>query len=155
MMEWCNGGRLDPKQYQEEESPPFHLASTHFVPLLDALERIHQQGFVHRNLKPQNILTQEQDGEVAWELSDFGLLKDLQNKAHTNTALSLEHSATSHRSSLKKANMSTTAPISIAWVSCCMNGCLDAFLLQRKCPVLRSQLWSKRHRSPRLSQRMA
>lgn len=41
-----------------------------FADILNGLEKIHDLGYVHRDLKPQNILYL--DGE--WKLSDFGLL---------------------------------------------------------------------------------
>jgi eukaryotic-like serine/threonine-protein kinase len=38
--------------------------------ILNSLEELHQLGFVHRDLKPQNILLHE----GAWKLTDFGLV---------------------------------------------------------------------------------
>ncbi len=38
--------------------------------ILNALEELHQLGFVHRDLKPQNVLFHE----GVWKLTDFGLV---------------------------------------------------------------------------------
>lgn len=44
-----------------------------FSQLVDVVQHLHAQGFVHRDIKPTNILLTE-NGEV--RLADFGLLKD-------------------------------------------------------------------------------
>ncbi len=43
--------------------------------LLEVLEHIHEQGLIHRDIKPQNIILREGDGKPV--LIDFGLIKQL------------------------------------------------------------------------------
>ncbi|MCJ8288358.1 MAG: protein kinase [Crocinitomicaceae bacterium] len=50
---------------REEERPPEGLSD-----ILNAMEVIHGLGYVHRDIKPQNILFHE----GRWKLSDFGLI---------------------------------------------------------------------------------
>src|SRR6266487_4359918 len=51
------------------------LAEVHhlFVPLVQAVGYIHRRGVIHRDLKPTNILLDEQDGQLYVRLIDFGI----------------------------------------------------------------------------------
>jgi serine/threonine protein kinase len=44
-----------------------------FVPLVQAVAYIHRRGVIHRDLKPTNILLDEQDGQIYVRLIDFGI----------------------------------------------------------------------------------
>lgn len=54
---------------------PLSLAEMHhlFVPLVQAVAYIHRRGVIHRDLKPTNILLDEQDGQLYVRLIDFGI----------------------------------------------------------------------------------
>jgi serine/threonine-protein kinase len=45
------------------------------LPIADALSLAHSKGFVHRDLKPDNIFIAEDDGQVQPKLLDFGIVK--------------------------------------------------------------------------------
>ncbi|MEZ4335622.1 MAG: serine/threonine-protein kinase [Sandaracinaceae bacterium] len=48
------------------------------LPLIDALGAAHSQGFLHRDVKPENVfLTASAEGKVVPKLLDFGLVKAL------------------------------------------------------------------------------
>jgi serine/threonine protein kinase len=57
------------------KSGPLSLAEVHhlFVPLVQAVAYIHRRGVIHRDLKPTNILLDEQDGQLYVRLIDFGI----------------------------------------------------------------------------------
>jgi len=43
--------------------------------VLDGLSHVHEQGVIHRDIKPRNILVSQQDGGLKAKLADFGLAK--------------------------------------------------------------------------------
>jgi serine/threonine protein kinase len=57
------------------KSGPLSLAEVRqlFVPLVQAVAYIHRRGVIHRDLKPTNILLDEEDGQIYVRLIDFGI----------------------------------------------------------------------------------
>lgn len=69
VMEWVEGTSLK-KILKEERRLSYDRALGYAEGILAALEGIHEQGVIHRNLKPENLLV-DTEGEV--KLVDFGL----------------------------------------------------------------------------------
>ncbi len=76
IMEYCNRGSLiELMEYQnrplsEKEALPIMLQ------VLDGLAYAHANGWVHRDLKPQNILLTQDNHALSAKISDFGLSKN-------------------------------------------------------------------------------
>ncbi len=75
VMRWLRGGSL----YEALQRGPWQLepAIRLLGQIAGALDRAHQQGVVHRDVKPGNIVLDEQ--EYAY-LTDFGIAKDLMRR---------------------------------------------------------------------------
>lgn len=74
VMEYVPGGTLKDAMTQKI---PWQTAAAILAPIARALEYVHQQQIVHRDVKPSNILLHEDFRPM---LSDFGILKILEGK---------------------------------------------------------------------------
>ena len=72
-MEYCSENTLrtllDNKDYEVNRKLIFKL----FKQLLDGLEHIHQEGLIHRDIKPDNIFINKERTQL--KIGDFGLAK--------------------------------------------------------------------------------
>ena len=73
-LEYCAGGSIFDLMVSRNRVLSLKEAGTMFVQALDGLAYAHEKGFVHRDLKPQNILLTATTGGVA-KVGDFGLAK--------------------------------------------------------------------------------
>jgi len=77
IMEFADGGNLWEKIAGEsQEDDNFHPLTESDVlqiclPIIDAVKTMHNNGIIHRDIKPQNILSSDD----LWKLSDFGISK--------------------------------------------------------------------------------
>ena len=71
VMEWCEGRLL--REILSQGPISHDRAIRIAIRVLDALEYIHEQGIVHRNLKPENIMVDANDNV---KLIDFGIAGD-------------------------------------------------------------------------------
>lgn len=83
VMEYVNAGCF--KDYLNQMRQDKHFLNTLLIAILDGLDYLHSRGFVHRDIKPQNILMQNQAGELIPKISDFGISKDINSE---NSAVS-------------------------------------------------------------------
>jgi len=79
VMEFLSGGDLMTllmrKDILSEEESRFYIAE-----IIQALEGVHKLNYIHRDLKPDNVLL-DQDGHI--KLTDFGLCKPAEIRPHS------------------------------------------------------------------------
>ena len=75
-MEFCGGGSVDRLMAEHGGRLPLDLARPIMLESLEGLAYAHTQSFVHRDLKPQNILLTGSEGHWTAKVSDFGLSKN-------------------------------------------------------------------------------
>lgn len=71
VLEWAAGGSLA-ERIDRTGPAPLDKAIETVIPILDALELAHRRGIIHRDVKPANILLDE-NGRVM--LADFGIAR--------------------------------------------------------------------------------
>ncbi len=81
VMELVDG--LNVEQYVQKYGPiPVNRAARFLVNILDAMQFVHEKNFVHRDLKPNNIMIRD-DERVC--ILDFGIAKDMNNTGASST----------------------------------------------------------------------
>jgi len=112
VMEYLDGKTV--RSLIDEEGPqPLERVVTVITGLGAALAAAHSKGFIHRDVKPENIMLVDRAGTTSIKLLDFGIAKLITNKTqhttHTGSALGtpqymcpeqLEATAYDHRSDI-------------------------------------------------------
>ncbi len=94
VMEYVSGTHLE-HVLREKGRLPVKTAVRLILPVLDALAYAHARGFVHRDVKPGNVLlTRRPDGRKAVKLVDFGLAKVYQMSKVSGVTLAGETGGT-------------------------------------------------------------
>jgi serine/threonine protein kinase len=86
-MEYAKGQSLDDLL---QKDGPIDEAQTKEIlfPILDGLKRVHEQGFLHRDIKPGNIIIRDEGGAV---LIDFGAARQaIETKSRAITSIVTE-----------------------------------------------------------------
>lgn len=78
VMEYCNGGDLLGLMKQQGGALNLDTAEILMLQILDGLTCAHDKNFVHRDLKPQNILLHNERGSYTAKIADFGLAKNFE-----------------------------------------------------------------------------
>jgi len=75
VMQYCDGGSLKDLMNRHGGRLPLSVALPIMRQCLDGLDYAHRASFVHRDLKPQNVLLDNRTGQAVAKLTDFGLAK--------------------------------------------------------------------------------
>jgi serine/threonine protein kinase len=76
-LEYCAGGSISDLMDQRQRVLSLQEAGPMFLEALEGLAYAHAKGFVHRDLKPQNILLTATENGTA-KIGDFGLAKSFE-----------------------------------------------------------------------------
>src|SRR5262249_50169133 len=76
-MEYIAGTNLDAVARADPGRYPVNQACRLTRQILKGLEAAHKQGYVHRGIKPENILIGRTDEGLIAKISDFGLARSL------------------------------------------------------------------------------
>lgn len=85
VMRFIDGKPLD-TMIKEQGKIPWEDAKKIFAQIADALEFAHDKGFIHRDIKPGNIIVSPSEGAV---LTDFGLVKAVTASGLSTTGVML------------------------------------------------------------------
>jgi len=77
-MEYCGGGAVADVQSQHGGRLPFNRAMSLGLQVLKGLDFAHSMGYVHRDIKPRNILLTNRGRREFAKLGDFGLAKNFE-----------------------------------------------------------------------------
>lgn len=112
IMEYCDGGSVADLMRQHGGKLPLTIAKPIMLGALDGLAHAHSQGFVHRDLKPQNVLLHKGIARI----SDFGLAKNFQQAGLSGFTLTGNYAGTPHFMPREQIiNYKHVKPVSDVW----------------------------------------
>lgn len=115
VMEYCRGGTLTDLMRRLGGLLHPHEAVGLMLEALDGLAFMHARGFVHRDLKPTNLLLSEVDGGVV-KLADFGLAKSFEQAGLTGLTRTGAVRGTPHFTAREQvADYKNVRPVSDVW----------------------------------------
>jgi serine/threonine protein kinase len=87
VLDYCNGGSLADMVLRHGGKLSLKAFQPIMFQCLAGLEHAHQRGFVHRDLKPGNILLHQQGAGWLAKLADFGLAKQFEQAGFSGMTL--------------------------------------------------------------------
>jgi hypothetical protein len=93
-LEFCEGGDVTSLMEDRGGRLTLEEAGPIMLQTLQALAFAHKRGFVHRDIKPKNILLRGKEGRWRTKLSDLGLAKNFERAGLSGLTLTGEKSGT-------------------------------------------------------------
>lgn len=76
LLEYCDGGDLINYQAKLKDRVfSLEKATEVLSEVIIGLEQLHQEGYLHRDIKSQNVLIKTENGKERFKLADFGFSK--------------------------------------------------------------------------------
>jgi hypothetical protein len=159
VTEYCNGGSLADLACRQGGKLPLQVLAPIILQSLEGLAHAHGQGFVHRDIKPPNILLHQQQRGWASKLADFGLAKHFEQAGFSGMTLTGAVGGTyDYMPREQLTNFKKTVPVSDVWSLGATFYRMLTGVCPRPCPegrdpmevVLRDEHVPVRHRNPEL-----
>lgn len=83
LMEFCEGGSADGIARKAGGRLSLTEAGKIMLESLEGLAYIHEMEYVHRDLKPPNLLLTSPGSQGVWKIADFGLAKNYSQAGHS------------------------------------------------------------------------
>jgi eukaryotic-like serine/threonine-protein kinase len=90
VMDYCDGGSLADAARRHGGTLPWETLRPWALQALEGLAAAHKEGFVHRDIKPQNILIHQGIARI----SDFGLAKNFQKAGLSGMSITGQYAGT-------------------------------------------------------------
>jgi len=90
VMDYCDGGSIADAARRHGGTLPWETLHPWALQALEGLAAAHKEGFVHRDMKPQNILIHQNIAKI----SDFGLAKNFQKAGLSGMSISGNYAGT-------------------------------------------------------------
>jgi serine/threonine protein kinase len=116
VMEFCEGGSLDQFIGRHGGKLSLKQAMPIMLDTLEGLAHAHTAGFVHRDLKPQNILLQRAGSGFVAKISDFGLAKNFEQAGFSGLTMTGHFAGTPYFMPREQViNFRHVKPVSDVW----------------------------------------
>ncbi len=94
IMEFCAGGSTDKLMARRGGRLQLAEAGPIMLQALAGLAHAHEQGYVHRDLKPQNILLSGREGDWTAKVADMGLSKNFEEAGFSGHTMTGQYAGT-------------------------------------------------------------
>jgi hypothetical protein len=112
VMEYCDGGSLADAAKAHGGTIPPALLMPWAIQALEGLAAAHKEGFVHRDIKPHNILLHRNRAKI----SDFGLAKNFQKAGLSGMSITGRYAGTPYFMPPEQiVNFKYVKPVSDVW----------------------------------------
>ena len=116
VMEYCEGGSVEDLMEYHKSSLELSMANHIILQALEGLMYAHKKGFVHRDLKPGNILLKDLKHQLTAKISDLGLAKNFQQAGFSGMTITGSYAGTPYFMPREQVtNFKYVKPVSDLW----------------------------------------